>query len=61
VHYAAALFLLVTIAPVFFSTVVSVSRVAEVGAPATALEVSTVMVISLSVAHYFTRRAGRRE
>ncbi len=53
--------MLVTIAPVFFSTVVSVSRVAEVGALGTALEVSTVIVISLSVAHYFTRRAGCRE
>jgi hypothetical protein len=60
VHYAAALFLLVTIAAVF-STVVSVSRVAEVGAPTTALEVSTVIVISLSVAPWLTRRAGRRE
>jgi len=35
--------------------------VAEVGAPGTALEVSTVLVISLSVAPWLTRRAGRRE
>ena len=50
VYYAAALFLLVTIAPVFFSTVVSVLAVGEAGALGTTLEVSTVLVISLSVA-----------
>jgi hypothetical protein len=61
VYHAAALFFLVTIAPVFFSTVVSVSRVAEAGALGTALEVSMVLVISLSVSPWFTRRAGCRE
>jgi hypothetical protein len=53
--------LLVTIAPVFFSTVVSVSRVADAGALGKALEVSITLVISHSVAPWFTRRAGRRE
>lgn len=129
VYYGAALFLLATIALVFFSTVVSLLRVGEVGAFGTALEVLdkvllififaellgtistilreqevtaepflligiiavvrrvlavtvsieqslgtpefdrllaelgvlTVLVISLSLALYFTRRAGRRE
>ena len=61
VAYAAALFLFVTSAPVFFSTVVGVSRVAEAGAIGAALEVSAVIVISLSVAPWFIRRAGRRE
>jgi hypothetical protein len=61
VYYAAALSLLVTIAPVFFSTVVSVLRVAEAGEPGKAFEVSTVLVIPLSAAPWFTRRAGRRE
>ena len=45
----------VTIALVFFSTVVSVLAVAEVGA------LGTMLVIPLPVALYFTRRAGRRE
>jgi hypothetical protein len=61
VYYAAALFLLVTIALVFFSTVVSVLRVAEVGLLGTALEVSTVLGMPLSVALEFTHRAGRSE
>ena len=61
-YYAAAVFLLVTIALVSFSTVMSVVfRVAEAGALGTALEASTVLVISLSVALWCTRRAGRRE
>jgi hypothetical protein len=49
VYYAAALFLLFTSVLVLFSTVVSVLRVAEAGALGTALEVSTVLGISLSV------------